>query len=93
MKATQEIFDKLQPGDYVVVKTLGQLIDTSVIDYRYEQYIIDDVRPYLGKMYPIKEVYVINGKTYVVLMYDEEEYMFDVKMFSELYPLNRGIKE
>ena len=93
MKVTQEIFNTLQPGDYVVMKTLGQLIDTGVVDYRCDEYIIDDARPYLGKMYPIKEVHVINGRTYVILMYDEEEYMFGVEMFSELYPLNRGVKE
>ena len=90
MKATQEIFNMLQPGDYVIVKTLGQLIDTGVFTLD-DRHLFDNVEQYLGKMYPIKEVITIHGKTYVTLKYDEEEYMFDVNMFSELYPLNRGI--
>ena len=36
MKATKEIFDKLLPGDYVVMKTLGQLIDTGVVGLEEE---------------------------------------------------------
>lgn len=91
MKATKEIFDRLLPGDYVVMKTLGQLIDTGVVGLEEEySYIIEDAKPYLGKMFPVEEVHVINDKTYVSLKYDEEGYLFELEMFSELYPLNRG---
>ena len=99
MLVTKEVFRRLQIGDYVRVKTLGQLIDSGW----YEQYgvLFHDngvagVTPQMlsnGELRKIKSV-GFNQYTeeyYITLEDDELEWKYTIEMLHELYPLARGL--
>ena len=87
MKSSNEILKRKQPGDYVLVKTLGQIIDSGVI-IDIEETKVKDV---LGKMLPIDSVSVIDGVPFATVSYNNKQYTFSEEMFFQLYPLTRGL--
>ena len=87
MKSSNELLKGMQPGDYVLVKTLGQLIDSGVI-IDVEEIKVKDV---LGKMLPIDSVSVIDGVPFATVSYNNKQYTFGEEMFFQLYPLTRGL--
>ena len=87
MKSSNELLKGMQPGDYVLVKTLGQLIDSGVI-IDVEETKVKDV---LGKMLPIDSVSVIDGVPFATVSYNNKQYTFGEEMFFQLYPLTRGL--
>ena len=88
MKVTRELLKEMKQGDYVVVKTLGQLIDSGVtIDV--EETKVKDV---LGKMLPIDYVLIIDDIPLAIISYNNEQYALDEDMFLQLYPLTRGLE-
>ena len=88
MKVTRELLKEMKQGDYVVVKTLGQLIDSgAIIDV--EETKVKDV---LGKMLPIDYVLIIDDIPLVIISYNNEQYALDEDMFLQLYPLTRGLE-
>ena len=51
----------MQPGDYVLVKTLGQLVDTEGLSIDIVLFVKnEDVMDVLGKMLPIDSVSLIS---------------------------------
>ena len=88
MKSSNELLKGRQPGDYVLVKTLGQLIDSGVI-IDVEETKVKDV---LGKMLPIDYVLIIDDIPLVIISYNNEQYALDEDMFLQLYPLTRGLE-
>ena len=88
MKETKELLKEMKQGDYVVVKTLGQLIDSGVI-IDAEETKVKDV---LGKMLPIDYVLIIDDIPLVIISYNNEQYALDEDMFLQLYPLTRGLE-
>ena len=86
MKSSNELLKGMQPGDYVLVKTLGQLIDSGIIDVDMK---LKDV---LGKMLPIDYVWVIDDIPHVIVSYNNKQYTLGVEMFFQLYPLTRGLE-
>lgn len=87
MKSSNELLKGMQPGDYVLVKTLGQLIDSGVI-IDVEETKVKDV---LGKMLPIDYVLIIDGVPFATVSYNNKQYTFGEEMFFQLYPLTRGL--
>lgn len=92
MKATKELLKQMQPGDYVLVKTLGQLVDTGVVSGDIVSWVEDTkTADILGKMLPIDEVYICNDIPFVTINYNDEKYLLEEEMFFQLYPLTRGL--
>lgn len=87
MKSSNELLKGMQPGDYVLVKTLGQLIDSGVI-IDVEETKVKDV---LGKMLPIDYVLIIDDIPLAIISYNNEQYALEEEMFFQLYPLTRGL--
>ena len=87
MKSSNELLKGMQPGDYVLVKTLGQLIDSGVI-IDVEETKVKDV---LGKMLPIDYVLIIDGVRFATVSYNNKQYTFGEEVFFQLYPLTRGL--
>ena len=96
MKVTQELYNRLQVGDLVLIKTKGQLIDSGWSSFQYHfslwvdnqtlRIVSSDMTPFLGQMVFIKSIH------------GDELYLkgckegFTIEMMQELYPLMRGIK-
>ena len=92
MKSSNELLRKMQPGDYVLVKTLGQLVDTEGLSIDTVLFVKNkDVMDILGKMLPIDSVSVINGVPFATFSYNNKQYTFSEEMFFQLYPLTRGL--
>ena len=92
MKSSNELLKRMQPGDYVLVKTLGQLIDTEGLSVDMVWFVKnEDVIDILGKMLPIDSVSVIDGVPFATVSYNNKQYTFGEKMFFQLYPLTRGL--
>ena len=92
MKSSNELLRRMQPGDYVLVKTLGQLIDTEGLSIDMVWFVKnEDVMDVLGKMLPIDSVSVIDGIPFATVSYNNKQYTFGEKMFFQLYPLTRGL--
>ena len=92
MKSSNELLKQMQPGDYVLVKTLGQLIDTGVADVYDVSWMEDGkVKDVLGKMLPIDYVLVIDNIPHAIFSFNDKQYMFGEEMFFQLYPLTRGL--
>lgn len=104
MKVTQELFDSLKPGDIVLLKTEGQLLDTGWKKnecgyWRIESKVNDSVTPMmlnkLGKLQMV-DVYFEPGRLsygFFTLQNDYEQYHYTIDMIQEIYPLVRGIEE
>ena len=92
MKSSKELLKQMQPGDYVLVKTLGQLVDTGVVSGDIVSWVEDTkTADILGKMLPIDEVYICNDIPFVIINYNNEKYFLEEEMFFQLYPLTRGL--
>ena len=92
MKSSKELLKQMQPGDYVLVKTLGQLIDTGVVSGDIVSWVNETkTADILGKMLPIDEVYICNDIPFVIINYNNEKYFLEEEMFFQLYPLTRGL--
>lgn len=92
MKSSNELLREMQPGDYVLVKTLGQLVDTEGLSVDIVWSVKDeDVMDVLGKMLPIDSVSVIAGVPFATVSYNNKQYTFGEEIFFQLYPLTRGL--
>lgn len=101
MLVSKEVFNRLQPGDYVKVKSLGQLIDTGWIEmngvYIHERswagVVPDVMNKHLGQLCQVRTIAIhpITGDLYVTLEEDELELYYTIEMMYELYPLVRGL--
>ena len=99
MLVTKEVFRRLQIGDYVRVKTLGQLIDSGWYEqygvYLHESSVAGVTKQMLsqGELRKIKSVgnHPITGEQYITLEDDELEWKYTIEMLHELYPLTRGM--
>ena len=92
MKSSNELLKQMQPGDYVLVKTLGQLIDTGVVSGDIVSWVKDArIADILGKMLPIDDVFVYNDIPFAIITYNDKRYMLEEGMFLQLYPLTRGL--
>ena len=92
MKSSKELLKQMQPGDYVLVKTLGQLIDTGVVSGDIVSWVNETkTADILGKMLPVDEVYICNDIPFVIINYNNEKYFLEEEMFFQLYPLTRGL--
>lgn len=92
MKSSNELLRGMQPGDYVLVKTLGQLVDTEGLSIDIVWLVKnEDVMGVLGKMLPVDSVSVIDGVPFATVSHDNKQYTFGEEMFFQLYPLTRGL--
>ena len=92
MKSSNELLKGMQPGDYVLVKTLGQLVDTEGLSIDIVLFVKnEDVMDILGKMLPIDSVSLIDGVPFATVSYNNKQYTFSEEMFFQLYPLTRGL--
>ena len=92
MKSSKELLKQMQPGDYVLVKTLGQLVDTDAISGDIVSLVNETkTTDILGKMLPIDEVFIYNDIPFAIITYNDEEYVLEYEMFFQLYPLTRGL--
>lgn len=103
MKVTQELFDNLKPGDIVLLKTEGQLLDTGWKKnedgyWRLESEVNDSVTPMmirkLGQLQRVEDVckhYI--SYTYFTIGDDYSQYHYTIDMIQEIYPLVRGLEE
>ena len=92
MKSSKELLKQMQPGDYVLVKTLGQLVDTGAISGDIVSLINETgMADILGKMLPIDEVFICNDIPFAIITYNNEEYALEYEMLFQLYPLTRGL--
>ena len=92
MKSSNELLRRMQPGDYVLVKTLGQLVDTERLSINIVLFVKNkDVMDILGKMLPIDSVSLIDGVPFATVSYNNKQYTFTEEMFFQLYPLTRGL--
>ena len=92
MKATKELLKQMQQGDYVLVKTLGQLVDTERLSIDIVSFVKNEgVMDVLGKMLPVDSVSVIDGVPFATVSYNDKQYTFGEEMFFQLYPLTRGL--
>lgn len=92
MKSSNELLRRMQPGDYVLVKTLGQLVDTEGLSIDIVLFVKnEDVMDILGKMLPIDSVSLIDGVPFATVSYNNKQYTFSEEMFFQLYPLTRGL--
>lgn len=92
MKSSNELLRRMQPGDYVLVKTLGQLVDTEGLSIDMVWFVKNkNVMDVLGKMLPVDYVSVIDGVPFATVSYNNEQYTFSEEMFFQLYPLTRGL--
>lgn len=92
MKATKELLKQMQQGDYVLVKTLGQLVDTGVVRGDIVSWVEDTkTEDILGKMLPIDDVFICNDIPFAIIAYNDKRYMLEEEMFFQLYPLTRGL--
>ena len=92
MKSSNELLRRMQPGDYVLVKTLGQLVDTERLSIDIVLFVKNkDLMDILGKMLPIDSVSVIDGVPFATVSYNNKQYTFSEEMFFQLYPLTRGL--
>ena len=92
MKSSNELLKRMQPGDYVLVKTLGQLVDTEGLSIDIVLFVKnEDVMDILGKMLPIDSVSLIDGVPFATVSYNNKQYTFSEEMFFQLYPLTRGL--
>ena len=92
MKSSNELLRRMQPGDYVLVKTLGQLVDTEGLNIDIVLFVKnEDVMDILGKMLPIDSVSLIDGVPFATVSYNNKQYTFSEEMFFQLYPLTRGL--
>lgn len=95
MKVTQELYNRLQVGDLVLIKTPGQLIDsgwrsfqlhfTLWTDNQTLRIVSADMASLLGQMLFIKDI--VDNK----LFFEGCKEGFTIEMIQELYPLMRGI--
>ena len=90
MKATKELLKQMQQGDYVLVKTLGQLVDTGVVSGDIVSWV-EDTADILGKMLPIDDIFICNDIPFAIITYNDKRYMLEEEMFFQLYPLTRGL--
>ena len=100
MRPTKEVFSQLQIGDYVRVKTLGQLLDSGWVE-DYGVYLHDDsvagVVPQMlehpGELRKIQKIVVhpVTDEVGLILEDDELPWKYTFEMLSELYPLTRGL--
>ena len=102
MKPTKELFERMLPGDFVIVKTLGQMIDSGwVFDtnwgllthYRDWAAVSPELMcEQIGQMCRIKKICInpLTDEMYFILEEDEFELPFTYEMMKELYPLVRG---
>ena len=92
MKATKELLKQMQQGDYVLVKTLGQLVDTGVASGDIASWVENArIADILGKMLPIDDVFIYNDIPFAIITYNDKRYMLEEEMFFQLYPLTRGL--
>ena len=94
MRVTKELYDRLQPGDLVLIKTKGQLIDSGWSSFQYHfslwvdnqtlRIVSADMASLLGQMLFIKDI--VNNK----LFFEGCKEGFTIEMIQELYPLIRG---
>ena len=92
MKSSKELLKQMQQGDYVLVKTLGQLVDTGAISGDIVLWVKEArIANILGKMLPIDDVFVYNDIPFAIITYNDEEYVLEEEMFFQLYPLTRGL--
>ena len=92
MKSSNELLRRMQPGDYVLIKTLGQLVDTERLSIDIVLFVKNkDVMDILGKMLPIDSVSLIDGVPFATVSYNNKQYTFSEEMFFQLYPLTRGL--
>lgn len=101
MFVTKEVFNRMLPGDFVKVKTIGQLIDTGWVErdgvYVHENcwagVIPDAMKSHLGQLCRIKEFkrHPVTQEVFVILEEDEHEFCYTIEMMHELYPLTRGM--
>ena len=71
MKSSNELLKGMQPGDYVLIKTLGQLVDTEGLSIDTVWFVKNkDVMGVLGKMLPIDSVSVIDGVPFATVSYN-----------------------
>lgn len=97
MRVTQELYNRLQVGDLVLIKTPGQLIDSGWSSFKTHyslwvngnelHLITTDMALLLGQMLFIKEIE--NGR----LFFEGCKEGFTIEAMQELYPLMRGIYE
>lgn len=92
MKATKELLKQMQQGDYVLVKTLGQLVDTGVVNGDIVSWVNETkTEDILGKMLPIDDIFIYNNIPFAIITYNDKRYMLEEEMFFQLYPLTRGL--
>ena len=99
MLVTKEVFGRLQAGDYVRVKTLGQLIDSGWYEqygvYLHESSVAGVTKQMLsqGELRTVKNVgnHPLTGERYITLEEDELEWKYTIEMMYEIYPLTRGL--
>lgn len=92
MKSSKELLKQMQQGDYVLVKTLGQLVDTGVVNSDIVSWVNETkTEDILGKMLPIDDVFVYNNIPFAIITYNDKRYMLEEEMFFQLYPLTRGL--
>ena len=92
MKSSNELLKQMQQGDYVLVKTLGQLVDTGMVSGDIVSWVNETkTADILGKMLPVDEVYICNDIPFVIINYNNEKYFLEEEMFFQLYPLTRGL--
>lgn len=95
MKTSQELFNRLQPGDLVLIKTPGQLIDSGwkMFGEHFTLWTSDNdihiINVFMILMLG-KQLYVdrVEGQE---VYFENCEYGFTIEMIQEIYPLTRGI--
>ena len=102
MIPNKKIFGMMLPGDYVKIKTVGQLIDTGwyiqengvlIHELSWAGVVPEAMDKHLGQLCQIKEIKVHpnTGELYVTLEEDDLEFCYTYEMMYELYPLARGL--
>ena len=107
MKPSKEVFEKLLPGDFVKIKTRGQLIDTgwtmekgfygkSIFTHENSKIgVIENLMDeFLGELCRVRTVEVneFTGEVFITLEEDNFFQHFTYEMMYELYPLTRGLE-
>ena len=102
MLPTKQVFGQLQVGDYVKVKTLGQLIDSGWVEdygvYLHEDSVAGVVPQMLerpGELRKIEKIvtHPVTNEVGLILEGDELPWKYTLAMLSALYPLQRGVEE
>ena len=97
MKVTQALYDKLQPGDLVKIKTPGQLIDSGWKMFGLKTFYClwddnNDIHIIHDEM-----IELLGTQLYIDSVYGQEIFFkgcdkgFTIPMLQEVYPLARGI--